>query len=155
MCYNINRRKKKILLYHGSNRPFKILKNDQLTNSPDKDRKERERKRRNVIYLSSSFAFALFFAAKPKLGKNMMSIKRGIVYFEKLDKLNPEEDVYIQIIDIADIPKEKRRWANEYELEVQLDEIKPVRIEIHKAGEIFEHFEVIKDEEEFERRKAS
>ncbi len=144
-----------MLLYHGSDRPFKTLKRRQLTNSPDKDKQEKEWKRRNAIYLSPSLAFALFFAVKPSSGMNMMSIRKKLVYFQKLDELDPQKDVYIHVVDISDIPPEKRKWANEYELEIQLKEIKPVRIETHKAGEIFEHFQIIKEKEEFERRVAS
>lgn len=144
-----------MMLFHGNDRPFKTLKRRQLTTSPDKDKGEKEWKRRNAIYLSYSFPFALFFAAKPSSGMNMMSIRKGIVYFEKLDEFDPEKDVYIHVVDISDIPPEKRKWVNEYELEVQLDKIKPVRIETHKAGEIFEHFQVIKDKEEFERRRKA
>jgi hypothetical protein len=144
-----------MLLYHGG-KPLKILRRRQLAASPDKNKIERKWKRRNAIYLSSSFDFALFFAVKPLSGRNMMSIRKGIVYFEKLDELNPEKDVYIHVVDIADIPSEKRKWVNAYELEVQLDAVRPVRTETHKAGEIFEHFRVIKDRKEFERlRKAS
>ncbi len=144
-----------MLLYHGAARPFKTLRRNQLTKSPNTDRKEKEWKRRTAIYLTHSLAFALFFAAKPSSGMNMMSIRKGIVYFEKLDEFDPKRDIYIHIIDISDIPPEKRKWVSEYELAVQLDEIKPVRIEIHKAGEVFEHFEVIRDKEEFERRRKA
>jgi hypothetical protein len=144
-----------MLLYHGSNSPFKKLKRFQLTNSPDKNRKERTWKRRDAIYLSPSFAFSLFFAAKPLSGTNLMSIKNRIVYFEKLNEFYPEKDIYMHIVDISDIPEDKRQWTNEYELEVLLDEITPIRIETHKAGEIFEHFEVIKDRKEFERRRKT
>ncbi len=143
------------MLFHGSKCSFPILKRRQLTTSPDKDRREIEYKRRDSIYLTHSLAFALFFAAKPSSGMNMMSIRKGIVYFEKLDEFDPKRDIYIHIIDISDIPPEKRKWVSEYELAVQLDEIKPVRIEIHKAGEVFEHFEVIRDKEEFERRRKA
>lgn len=142
-------------LYHGSDSSFPTLKRRQLTRSPDSDGQEREWKRRDAIFLSPSFRFALFFAAKPSSGTNRMDIGRGIVYFEKLDELDPEKDVYIHIVDISDIPPTRRKWVNEYELEVQLDEIALVRIETHKAGEIFEHFRVVKDEEEFERLIAS
>lgn len=144
-----------MILYHGSERSFITLKRSQLTNSPDKDAKEKEWKRRDAIYLSPSLAFALFFAAKPSSGTNMMSAKKGIVYFEKIDEIDPQKDIYIYVVNISDIPQEKRRWANNYELEVLLDEIKPIRIETHKAGEIFKHFKVIKDKEEFERLKKA
>ena len=138
------------MLLHGSDKTFKTLKSNRSISSQKKWKGKDD-----IIYFSPSLAYALFFAVRPSSGMSRMDIRKGIVYFQRLDELASEKDVYIHIIDISDIPLEKRKWVNNYELEAQLDEIKPVRIETHKTAEIFEHFQVIKDEEEFKRLKAS
>lgn len=138
-------------LYHGSHRPFTILKRRQKTSSPIGSRKER----RDAIYLSPSLAFSLFFASKPSSGVNMMDIRRKIIYFEKMSSWDPERDVYMHIVEISWIPKRKLKWNNIYELELRANSIKPIRIEVHKAKEVLEHFEVINDLEEFKRRQKT
>ena len=139
-----------LLLYHGADRPFKTLKANQLTRSPSRSFLEVFWRKRGPIYLTPSLSFALFFGSKKWWGKNMISIKKGIVYFSSF---NPEKDVYIHVVDISNIPKEKLVWINERELAVHLKEITPVRVETNKAGEISRYLEIVKDRKEFLLRR--
>jgi len=118
----------------------------------------------NAIYLARSLLDALFYAIRRgSVGDDSkINHKKRIVYFEGLDKFDPEAEISINVVDPSVIPLEPkggeykiRLYSDEYQLIINMDEIKPLRVETHKAGEFFQYFKLIKDKGEFLRLKSS
>ena len=126
------------MLYHGSKKFFKKLKRRKAW-GPSGTPKEESL---NMIYLTPQFAFALVSAVRP-LGKTEVNHNERTVRFENLDLFEPEEEVYIYVIDSAKIPGNKKTWIDEWQVAVNLDEIKPERVETHKAGEISDWYTIL------------
>ncbi|MFH1036460.1 MAG: hypothetical protein V1756_00115 [Patescibacteria group bacterium] len=128
--------------YHGSGNLFPKIERRHPTNYgiPRQDR-------RNAIYITSDYITALAFAAMPE-GKNAVGQWNGkrTVHFENPDLFDPDKEVYVYFVDISEIPGDKVFPGDEGEIVVDVDEITPVRIEKHKAGEVSQYYSIIKGE---------
>lgn len=124
--------------YHGSEKRFDVLKRHQAWNPAGTPAGEGL----NAIYFTTDFSFALVIAAGPE-GINEVNRGEKTVHFENPDRFEPEEEVYIYIVDPSKIPDEKKIQVDERQVAVDLDEIMPVRVERHKAGEISRYYRVV------------
>jgi len=142
-------------LLHGSSRKLTTLKSKQPTASPHFHRLEKYLFSNPYMCLTPYPEVAMFFAAKRSGAASMMGFQKGIAYLGKPELFDPDRDVYIYVVDSSAIPIEKCEWHSVFELRVRMPEIKFARMEVHKAGEIFGHFEVFGSQEEFFIRKSS
>ncbi|MFH1894642.1 MAG: hypothetical protein ABH813_01955 [Patescibacteria group bacterium] len=125
--------------YHGSGNLFPKIERRHPTDYgiPRQDRK-------NAIYMASDRITALGFAAMPD-GKNAIGQEddgRRTVHFENPDLFDPDKEVYVYLVDISKIPGDKIFPGDEGEIAADVDEITPVKIERHKAGEISQYYSI-------------
>jgi hypothetical protein len=126
--------------YHGSGNLFPKIKRRHPTNYgiPREDRIP-------AIYLTSDYIMALGFAAMTE-GKNSIGTDdhgKREVHFENPELFDPDKEVYVYFVDISKIPGDKIFPGDEGEIVVDLDEILPVKVEKHKAGEISQFYSII------------
>ncbi len=126
-------------LYHGSTQKFEKLKRKQAW-APSERPKEEKRK---AIYLTPDFAFALISGARPIDQVTEVNFDERTVHFEKPEKFNPEQIVYIYVVDSTKIPADRQEQSDKWQVVVDLDEIEPERVETHKASEIYQYYKVI------------
>jgi len=96
----------------------------------------------NVIYFTPDFAFALSCVASPE-GINEVNHGEKTVRLENPEKFDPEKEVYVYVIDPSKIPDEKKILVDQFQVAVDLDEVVPDRVEIHKAGELLQCYSII------------
>jgi len=125
-------------LYHGSTQKLEKLKRKQAWAPPGRPSEEG----RNAIYLTSDFECALLHGAEPE-GITDIDLRKRIVHFEGPGKFNPEQIVYVYIVDSSKIPANKQEQFDDWQVVVDLDEIVPDGVEIHKAVEILQYYHVI------------
>ena len=125
-------------LYHGSAQKLEKLKRKQAWAPPGRPPKESL----NAIYLTSDFACALLHGAGPE-GIADIDLRKRTVHFEGPGKFNPEQIVYVYIVDSSKIPAGKQEQFDNWQVVVDLDEIVPDRVETHKASEIYQYYKVI------------
>jgi len=129
-----------MFLYHGSAKKFSKLKRQQAFAPAGRPSEER----RNAIYLTKDFAFALISGASPLDQITEVNHRERTVHFENPEKFNPEQTVYIYIVDSTKIPVDKQEWIDDNrQVVVDLDEIEPDRVEDHKASEIYQYYKVV------------
>ena len=126
------------MLYHGSDKKFDVLKRHQTWGPPGTPMQESL----NVIYFTPDFAFALVVAAGPE-GINEVNYGEKTVRFENPEKFNSEKEVYIYVVDPSKISDEKKILIDPWQVAVDLDEIKPDKVEKHKAGELLKYYSII------------
>lgn len=124
--------------YHGSKVLVSVLKRKQAWGPPGAPKEESL----NMIYLAPDFAFALVSAARPE-GITEVNHKERTVHFENSDKFDPEKEVYIYMVDPSKIPDDKLCWIDRWQIGVDLDEIKPDKVETHKSGEVSQYYSII------------
>jgi hypothetical protein len=125
-------------LYHGSTKKLSKLKRRQAWAPPGRPLEEGL----CAIYLTSDFARALLHGAEPE-GIADIDFRKRTVHFENPDKFDPEQIVYIYIVDSSKISFDKQKQINNKQVVVDLDEIVPDRVETHKASEIYQYYKVI------------
>ena len=131
-------------LYHGSTKKISKLKRQQAFAPPGRPPKEG----RNAIYLTPDFAFALISGARPE-GITEVNHDDRTIHFENPDKFDSNMDVYIYVVDSSQIPDDKKIQVvingkiDNTQIAVDLDELEPLRVERHKAGEVFQYYNVI------------
>ncbi len=129
--------------FHGSKMKIQVLKINQEIASPENKRERADS--RGYIYLSPSREVALFYAAKPERGRNRLSAKKRLVYFErKIHGYCYIHTVYTENFTIV----------NEYEVMVE-EEIPVLKIERVAAADIFKYFVRARTNREFEKLKNS
>jgi hypothetical protein len=126
-------------LYHGSKKRLSKLTRQQAWAPPGRPNEERL----NAIYLTPDFAFALVSGANPEDQITEVNYKEQTIHFESPDKFNPEQTVYIYVVDSTKIPPDKQKQIDDWQVVVDLDEIEPDRVEVHKASEVYKHYKVI------------
>jgi len=124
--------------YHGSKKLVSVLKRQQAWGPPGTPEKESL----NMIYFTPDFAFALVSAARPE-GITEVNHNERTVHFENPDKFDPEKEVYVYIVDPSKIPDNKKIWIDKWQVAVDLDEIKPDKVEKHKSGEVSQYYSII------------
>ena len=123
-------------MYHGSGKRFSKLVRQQahaVTESP-------ENEKLNTIYLTPDYSFALAMAARP-MGFSGVDHKRRIVRYN-LDSFDPEKEVYVYVIDVSKIPEDKIIRIDELQVAVDIDEIVPVEVKRHKAGDVSRYYSI-------------
>ena len=131
-------------LYHGSRFLQKKLSRKQAYAPAGRPSQEGL----NAIYLSPDFAFALVSGARPE-GVTKVDHNNRTVHFENQEKFDPNMDVYIYVVDSSQIPDDKiihvviNGKIDNSQIAVDLDEIEPLKVERHKAGEVFQHYKII------------
>jgi hypothetical protein len=123
-------------LYHGSKKKVRKLKKQQAWNPPGTPHEEGL----NGIYLTPDFAFALVSAARP-LGITEVNHKERTVHFE--NPLSKDLTIYIYVVDSEKIPSSKLRWIDQYQVLVDVEELKPDKIETYKAGEVLKYYTIL------------
>ena len=126
------------MYYHGSRKLVPTLKRSQAW-GPHGTPKEESL---NRIYFTPDFAFALVSAARPE-GITDVNHNERTIHFENPDRFDPEKEVYIYAVDPSKIPDDKKLWVDERQVAVDLDEIKPDKVERHKAGEISRYYRIM------------
>jgi len=124
--------------YHGSKKKLNALKRQQSWGPPGTPKEESL----NMIYLTPDFAFALVSAARPE-GITEVNHNERTVHFENPEKFDPELEVYIYFVDPSKISDDKKTWIDKWQIAVDLDEIKPDKVETHKAGEVSQYYSII------------
>ena len=125
-------------LYHGSRFLQKKLKRQQAYAPAGRPSQEGL----NAIYLTPDFAFALVSGARPE-GITEVNHNDRTIHFENPDKFDFNMDVYIYVVDPSQIPDDKKIQIDNWQIAVDLDEIEPLKVERHKAGEVFQYYKVI------------
>lgn len=128
---------KNMHLYHGSKKKLSKLTRQQAYAPPGEPSEEGL----NVIYLTPDFAFALVSGARPQ-GITEVNHKERTIRFQNPEKFDPEKEVYIYIVDSSKIPPDKQKQI-ENQVVVDLDEIVPDKVEVHKASEVYQYYKVI------------
>jgi len=127
-------------LYHGSTKKLSKLKRRQAFAPAGRPSEEAC----NAIYLTPDFAFALISGASPLDQITEVNHNERTVHFENPEKFNPEQTVYIYIVDSRKIQADKQKWIDDdRQVVVDLDEIKPDKVEVHKASEIYQYYKVV------------
>jgi len=126
------------MLYHGTRKLVFMLKRHQAFGPPGTPREESL----NMIYFTPDFGFALVSGARPE-GITEVNHNERTVHFENPDKFDPEMEVYVYAIDPSKIPDDKKIRIDKWQIAVDVDEIRPDKIERHKAGEISQHYSLI------------
>ena len=124
------------MLYHGSNKRFDVLKRHQADGQPGTPAHESL----DVIYFTPDISFALVMGVQLE-GVTEVDIAGKKVHFP--DGFYPEKEVYIYVVDISHFPEEKIIRIDEDQVAVDLDEVTPDRVEIHKAGEVLNYYSII------------
>ena len=126
--------------YHGSRRLFsRIEKRHPVT--PDGNPKDEGFE---AVYLTWDFGTALAFAAQPP-GIGWIDCAKRTVRWEYPDSFDPEDEVYVYFVDLSQVPEEKVVRIDEWQVAV-FDEIEPVKMEKHKAGEVLKFYTMLRDE---------
>lgn len=94
-----------------------------------------------AVYLTCDFGTALAFAARPEGVSNINHEKRTI-QFENPHLFEPDREIYIYFVDLSQILEERIIWINKWQVAV-LDDIKPVKVERYKAGEVSKYYSII------------
>jgi hypothetical protein len=128
--------------YHGSKSLFPNLKRQKAWGPLGTPKEESL----DMIYLTPDFAFALVSAARPE-GITEVNHNERTVHFENPDKFDPDREVYIYFVDSSKIPDDKKTWIDKWQVAVDLDEIKPDKVETHKAGEVSQYYSIVGEEE--------
>ncbi|MFH1423536.1 MAG: hypothetical protein ABIG29_01080 [Candidatus Nealsonbacteria bacterium] len=123
-------------MYHGSGKRFSKLIRQKAHAVPEAP----ENEKLNMIYLTPDYSFALAMAARP-MGFSGVDHKRRIVHYN-LDNFEPEKEVYVYVIDISKIPEDKIIKIDELQVAVDIDEIVPVEVQKHKAGEVSQYYSI-------------
>ena len=98
-----------------------------------------ENELQNVIYFSPNPGFALAMAAGPK---GITSIKGGKISFENAADFESDGVVYLYQIDSATVSLNLLAKIDSDQYALDMDEIVSEQIEIHRADEVFEHYEL-------------
>lgn len=123
--------------YHGSRWLFSKIETRQPVN-PNGKPKEGSLE---AVYLTSDFGTALAFAARPE-GVSKIDHERRTIRFENPDLFDSEREVYIYFVDLSQIPEERIIRVSPWQV-VVLEEIEPVKVERHKAGEVRKYFNIV------------
>ncbi len=124
--------------YHGSEKKLDVLKRHQAWGPPGTPSEESL----NVIYFTPDFVFALVIAAGPE-GINEVDYGEKTVRFENPEKFDLEKEVYVYVVDPSKIPDKRKILVDPWQIAVDMDEILPDRVEIHKAGEISNYYRIL------------
>ena len=125
-------------LYHGSKKLVSKLVRQKASAPFGRPNEESL----NAIYLTPDFGFALACAVGPE-GVTEIDYEERTIRFENPEKFNSERNVYIYFVDPSKIPDNKKIWIDTRQVAVDIDEIKPVKVERHKAGEISQYYGII------------
>jgi len=124
--------------YHGSKKLFPVLKRKKARGAPA----DKPLENLSAIYFTPDYPFALALAARTR-GCTRISWSAKTIQFGNPEEFDPEEEVYIYIIDPSKIPEKNKIWVDEKQVAVDLDEIEPEKVERHKAGEVSQHYSII------------
>ena len=123
-------------MYHGSRKKFSKLTRQKAYAVPESP----ENEKLNMIYLTPDYSFALAMAARP-MGYSGVDHERRIVHYN-LDNFDPEREVYVYVIDVSKVPEDKIITIDELQVAVDIDEIVPVEVKKHKAGEVSQYYSI-------------
>lgn len=129
-----------MILYHGSKSKVEKLERRQAgvkrgTIVPDGELL-------NAIYLTPDYAFAILSASRPS-GLTESDEEKRTVKFERPERFDPEQDIFIYSIESENIPSENLKQVGEFQFAVVgLDEIEPENIEQKKAIEVTKYYKL-------------
>jgi hypothetical protein len=126
--------------YHGSKKSLSTLRKQKACAPPSRPPEEGL----EAVYLTPSFAFALGCAARPP-GITEMDLERWTIRFGNPDKFEPDEPIYIYLVDPAKIPDEAIVWVDQWQVAVTMDEVKPDKVEVYKAGDVFRYYHYVEE----------
>ena len=141
-------------LYHGSKESFPKLRKHKAHAPPGRPSEEAL----EAIYLTPDFLFALFCAAGPP-GTNKMGMTDSqkarevstdkietverVVSFENPDQFEPDETIYIYLVDPAKIPEDKKIYIDPLQIAVTEDEITPDKVETYKSADLWKYYRLV------------
>lgn len=126
--------------FHGSPKKLKVLKRKKAQAPLGRPPQESL----NVIYLTPDFAFAMACAVTSRENRIEVDHSQKTIRFEVPNEFNPGREIYIYSVDPLEIPKERVIWMDPWQVAVDMNELVPVKREKHKAGEVLEHYKLLK-----------
>ncbi len=123
-----------MLLYHGSKKLLSRLSPRQAWASEGRPAGESLK----AVYLSPSFPFALACAVRPE---GVTEIGDDGISFENPASFDPEVEVFVCVVDNTSI-KGNVVVVDDNQTAV-FEEVFPVRVERHKAGEVFRYYRLV------------
>ena len=123
--------------FHGSKRRHDVLVRRRATAPEGRPADEAL----NAIYLTPSFAFALACGARPP-GLTELDLEAGTIRFSEPSAFDPDQPVFVHVVDPDDIPTDAVTWVDEWQIAVTLDRVVPDRVEEHRAGELGDWFAI-------------
>ena len=121
--------------YHGSKRRHDVLRPRQATAPEGRPSGEAL----EAIYLTPSYAFALACGARPP-GLTEMDLESRTIRFSEPKAFDPDQSVFIHVVDPECIPDAAVTWVDEWQIAVLLDVLVPDEIEEHRADELGDWF---------------
>jgi hypothetical protein len=126
-------------LYHGSKGNFEYLKRQQAQSFVEVPQDEVL----NVIYLTPDYGRALAMGCCPN-GENNFVDEEHKITFENPHLFDPDESIYIYVVDSETIPKDKIKLGeNGFDYVVDIDKIIPEQIIQTKAREVLKYHELV------------
>jgi hypothetical protein len=134
---------KSMKLYHGSPNSLDVIRKSQA--QAGGGIKVPCDELLDAIYLTPKYEFALAVASMPEGAADIDEVTKTIK-FENPDEFDPNKEVYVYEIDSESIPKESLKDIDELQVAVlNIDELKPIKKNTHKAGDVEKYYEVKKD----------
>lgn len=137
-----------MLLYHGSKENFEKLKPRQAQAGEGIEVPKDELQK--AIFLTRNYKFAVACASRPD-GVSKIDNKNEKIEFQKPEKFDPEQDVYIYWVNSENIPGENLKPVRDDKGEidenqfavVNTEELLPDFVERKKAIEIEKYYELV------------
>jgi len=123
--------------YHGSKVLVPVLERRKAWAPPGAPRSEGL----SAIYFSPDFSFALLSAVRCE-GITVVDHDNRVAYFENLDRFDPQEEVYVYLVDPSRIPDDRKIWISKREIAVLIDRIEPDEVQRYKAAEILQYYKL-------------
>ncbi len=125
-------------LYHGSKAKFVQIERKQAMSMSEVPKDEVL----NAIYLTPDYGRALAMGCCPN-GENNFDDEKHKITFENPQLFNPNEPVYIYVVDSEVIPEDKLKIGeNGFDYVADMNTIIPQEIKETKAGEVLNYYEI-------------
>lgn len=72
-----------------------------------------------------------------------MDLEKQTIRFGNPSEFKPDQLVYVYCVDPKRIPDDKKIWIDQWQVAVTMDEIKPDKVEIYKAGEVSKYYRIM------------
>jgi hypothetical protein len=130
-----------MILYHGSQNKFDVLKRNQAEKGDDIVVPESELQ--DAIYLSPNRAFALAMCSMPK-GLTHVDHDKMTIETEFPESFDPNMKIYVYAIDSEKIPKEQLEFLTDgMQVVCHTDELQYESVEELTASEVLNYYKLL------------